>query len=353
MLPLLFLLLSSVSAQGTLEDSAAAFATGDQKTRDEILKAGAGAILPLRKVRDRAPDAVDALLYDLKSASAGFPTKALVEMLDRKRSVDLGQTTFFVALFELSPGLPLIVDPALFRPFDDRAVSVNLKDRPGREILETICRQAGLDFGFFYGAVLIAAPERLWPVSPSLRTLPLGAQEAEAAERLMEHLSSDRVEERDEAHAALKKLGWGVIPLLEKGAKRLDGEGRARCQGLIKELTAPPAPAVFRQPGAARQTLKGADSDLRRTLEDSMVSFKAASVNLDGAMRLLFQPRKIPVLLAPAARGPLLTLEFQNQSSWAVLCVATQTCGFDFLIADGKLIIDEKEEIARRLSATK
>jgi hypothetical protein len=347
MLNLIFLLLQAVPAQRPIEEAVAAFAKGETAARDEILKAGTAAILPLRRIRKEPAEAIDALLFDLKKAAAGFSTKAILDALDRKRTIDTGRVDLWTAVAEASDGLNLVFDPILFRSHVDKQMTLDFKDRPRREILESFCRQAELDYGFFYDVILIATPERLWPAGSTRRIAPLTGPEQERAARLVERLSSDRVEERDGASAALRALGTGVLPLLEKGARGPDGEGRARCADLIRQLTAPPPPPVFRAPAAARQKLEGADDELLKRLREELISFKVQDIVLAGAFQLMCQPRQLPVQLGAALKDARVTLDVQNVSSWTLLCVATHAYGFDFLIRDGRLVIDAKDEIER------
>lgn len=348
---LLLWLFQAAPTQQSIEDAVAAFAKGDPAAREEALKAGIFSIVPLRKVRGQAPEKVDELLYEIKTRADGIPAKALLDALDAPRSMEPGNVAFEVAVDDLSNGLPLLFDPDLFRTHWGKQATLNLKDRPRREILESLCRQLDLDYGFFYGVVLIAEPGRLWPTAPIPPVAPLSAEESARAANLIEFLGNDEFQEREKASAALKKLGKRAIPLLERGAVGEDAERRARCAALVRELTDPPPQVTFHRPAAARQNLSGADEQLRARLLEEGVSFKVQDIALDGALRLLLQPRRIPVQLAPALRNARLTLDLQNQSSWAVISLATHCCGFDFLIQEGKVVIDTKEEIQRRLAA--
>jgi hypothetical protein len=346
MLNLIFLLLQTAS----LDDAAASFAKGDPSAREDILKAGVSSILPLRKVRAQSPERVDALIFEIKTRGEELPAKALLDALEAARSMELGQVCFEVAVDDLSNGLPLVFDPALFRTHWGKNVTLNLKERPRREILESLCRQAGLDYGFFYGVVLIAEPGRLWP-APALkpRVTPLSAEESERASTLIQRLGSDVYQEREEAQAALKKLGTGAIPLLEKGAQGEDLERRTRCTALVRALTEPPPQAVFHRPAAAQQKLAGPDEALRKRLFSEMVSFKVADIVLDGAMKLMLQPRQVPHQLSPSLLNARVTLDAQNQTAWTLLSLATHHCGYDFMIENGKVVVDTREEIQRRL----
>lgn len=350
MITLLLLLLQAAPAPRTIEDAVAAFADGDATARDEILKAGAASILTLRKIRDRAPDRVQALLYDLKKTSAGASAKPLIDAMEENWSIASEEILFPAAIDALGTGIPVLFDPTLFRTHFQKTVTLNLKGLR-REAFDSFCRQTGLDYGFFFGVVLIAEPGRLWPAGPPARSTPLTAGESESAVAQIARLSANEVEERDQAYAALKKLGTGVIPLLEKGAAGGDVETRARCLELIRQLKGPPPAGVFHEPAAARQRLAGAEEEVRASLLLHQISFKVMDIVLEGALKLMLQPRNIAVQPAPSTRTVRLTLDCQNQTSWAVIALATQTCGFDFLIVDGALVVDTRTEIERRLSS--
>lgn len=354
MLPLLLLLLQAAPPPRSLDEAVAAFAKGEAAARGEILKAGLASILALRKVRPQSPETVDALLYEIKTQADGVPAKELLAALEATRSMEVGEVAFEVAVDDLSNGLPLVFDPALFRTHYGRLVTLNLKECSRRRILDSLCRQAGLDYGFFYGVVLIAEPGRLWPAAwTPPRAAPLSAEESDRAATLIQRLGSDEYQDREEAQSSLKKLGTAVIPLLEKGAEGEDAERRSRCSALVRALTEAPPQAAFHRPGASRQKLTGEDEELRKRLQSDMVSFKVADIALEGAMRLMLQPRQIPFQLSPALLRARVTLDVQNHSAWTLLAVATHHCGFDFMIQDGKVVIDSRDAIQRRLAAGK
>jgi len=354
MLTLLMLLLQADPPQRSIEDAVAAFAKGEAAAREEVLKAGVSSILTLRKVRSLAPANVDALIFEIKTTADMRPTKDVLGALEGVRSLELGEIGFDVAVNDLMEGLPLVFDPPLFRTHFTRHVTVNLKDQSRRRILEEICRQMGLDYGFFYGVILVAEPGRLWPPAPLRpRVTTLTPEESARAAQLIERLGHDEFQVREEAQAELKKLGKDVVPLLKKGAEGEDAERRARCNALVRVLTEPPPGAAFHLPAAARQELAGADEELRKRLTGDMISFKVSDIVLHGALRLMLQPRQIPHQLSPALMNPRLTLDCQNQTAWTLLALATHSCGCDFMIQDGKLVIDTREEIERRVAAGK
>lgn len=351
MLPCLLLLFQAALPERPLEEAVEAFVKGEEKARAEILKAGACSILPLRKVRDRAPARTDALLYEIKKASAGFDVKTLVDALEARRSFDLGEVEFPAAYVELTENLPLLFDPALFRTHYERKVKIQMKDRPRREILEAMCRELGLDWGFFYDIVLMGPPERLWPSGPPPRTVPLTDAESRRAATWVEQLNDEQVDRREEALAALSKLGEGVIPLLEKAAQSRDAEGAGRARDLIARLRKPPPSGVFRSPAAERQKLAEADEAFRKSLRENMVSFKVADIVLVGALQLLLRPREIPFELAPSLNNIRVTVDLQNVSAWAVVSITCHAEGIDFVIENGKLIFDTKDALERRIPA--
>src|SRR6185503_7178942 len=73
------LLLIALLAQTPVDDHIAAFVKGDAAARAELVKLGAYAIRPLQKAREKAPEKIDALVFDLKKAAA-FPQLVAFEV---------------------------------------------------------------------------------------------------------------------------------------------------------------------------------------------------------------------------------------------------------------------------------
>src|SRR6185436_14014651 len=113
--------------------------------------------------------------------------KELLDALKAPMSLETGDVKFGLVLSELCDSLPILVDPALFRTHWEKSLTLNLKNRPRREVLETFCRAVKLDYGFFYGTLLLAEPDRLWPApQPVFRVAPLTPEEADRAGKLIE-----------------------------------------------------------------------------------------------------------------------------------------------------------------------
>ncbi|HLF94503.1 MAG TPA: hypothetical protein VJB14_13655 [Planctomycetota bacterium] len=352
MVCLMLLLAQTAAAERSLEEAVDAFAKGEHAARTELLNIGTGAILSLRKARGRAPERFDALLLEIKKQAAGGDGIAkILEALEARDTIEPEESDFWVACEYVAIGFPLIVDPLLLGSGFKKNVRLAMKDRPRREILESLCRQAELDWGFFYGVVLVAAPERLWPAGPPPRSAALKEEETKRAAAWIDRLGSDRVDEREEALAALRKIGPALIPLLEKRAADSEAETGARCRDLIGSLRRPPPSGVFHRPAAERQTLTAGEEKILKQLRQNPVSFKVGDLVLTGTFRLLLGPQGIRCSPAPALGAKRATVDIQNQSLWAVVCVCSHAYGFDFLILDGAVVIDTREEIERRLSS--
>jgi len=170
---LLALVQAGATQDKPVEERVAAFIKGDDAARKELAKLGAGAIRPLLKERDKAPEKIEALLAELRKGAA----------------VPKADTVAFLQLqFRIS------VHFDRFEPKDLKSeeVTVELRDTSGRETLDRICRQTGLDYGFFHNVLVIGKPERLWPAGKVLGAFGSPAAErqrkTDADEKTLDHL---------------------------------------------------------------------------------------------------------------------------------------------------------------------
>lgn len=92
----------------------------------------------------------------------------------------------------------------------------------------------------------------------------LSAQDEDQAKRitqLVEQLSSDDFEAREQASAELKKMGAKAIPALEKASKSEDPETRMRAESLLESLKKKPTPSPRKArksgPGVSIQSRNG------------------------------------------------------------------------------------------------
>lgn len=337
------ILLLVALTQVSLDESAAAFAKGDDAPRAAILRAGPYGIGPLRKVRGRSPERVDALVLDLKAAVGG-PDAALLEAFRKETEPPLVGGRFLIVFEDLREDLRLLLDPGIWE-LVDKPVKVGGKCSR-RERLDAACRDAGLDYGFAYGGVVVSTAERLWPSGPPpAPPRALAAEEAARARKWVEELDHESFETREEATKALKALGAGAVPLLEEGAKRAQPELAYRCRDLLALARRGPPAGLFGRPAAERQKLEGDDAALYQRLRESQSSIKVSDIVIDGCLRLCLQPRNIPYRGADATRRKRVTLDLMNVSGATVVSLVCHANGLDFMIRDGAVYVDSKEEI--------
>jgi hypothetical protein len=361
LLPILFLArtpLPGVPVPGQSQDLASLiekYAKGDDSVAAAILKKGAQAMLLLRDARGSAPARVDRLVYELKKALAGPREASAVKALEAKGALpvppgkDSAAMTLYEAYAHLTEKLPLLHDPQLLARMGDPAasVSVGAKEEPYRDLLDSICRQAGFDYGFFYGYVLVSTPERLWPERPRPDAGPLGEKDVERARRWIEALNSDNPDDRSAALRGLKGFGRPVLPLLEKALDRKEPELAARVRDLVQGIDRPLGTGLFGAPALDRQKLEGADAKLREALRAERVSFKVVDIVIEGALALMLQPRNVPYQLSPAVKGHRVTLDLQNVEGEAIVALLCHSAGMDVMIRNGELWVDTREEIER------
>jgi hypothetical protein len=102
-----------------------------------------------------------------------------------------------------------------------------------------------------------------------------------------------------------------------------------------------------------RQKLSGEDETIRRAVQQIRVAFKVSDIAFNGAVHLLLVPHKIPFETSRSLQDARVTLDVQgfDFTLGMVLCLASHAYGYDFMVQDGKLVFDTKEEIERRLAA--
>jgi hypothetical protein len=168
---MVLLMIACLIQAPSLDDRIDAFLKGDAAARGELMKLGASAIRPLLKARDKGPDKIDALVLELKKGVAYPPDSKLPRHLEG--NVKIPATTITLSDDpEYAPiqwgdarrGIEaaIVVLPFKAAELKSTTADVRASDRPAREILDQLCRQTGLDYGYFHNAVVIGPPERLW-----------------------------------------------------------------------------------------------------------------------------------------------------------------------------------------------
>ena len=161
----LMLVMLIQAQEPTLDERIAAFAKGDAAARESLLKHGVGAIVALNKARDKAPEKIDALVFEIKKAAVYPKDSKAPDVLDVKIKLQMSNQSpaDVIAYFREFTGANLICDR--FDAADLKVATVDLAtdDAPMRQALDQMCRLTGLDYGFFHNVIVIGKPERLWP----------------------------------------------------------------------------------------------------------------------------------------------------------------------------------------------
>lgn len=346
------LVLAQAAASGpSLDRLATAFVEGDVSARVELLRAGPYAVLPLRKACPAGLVRVDELLFEIKVEVAGEEGVRMARLLREKKSLELARTSLRDACFELrSENWPVICDPALTAVELEKPVSLLARGLPGWQVLDGICRETGLDYGFHYGRAVLAKPGRLWPEGPPPRPVPLAKDDEERAKKWIEQLHSDAPEDREQAFGNLLRMGSLAVPLLEKSMEGNDAETASRCRDLVARARRLSTDAIFRPPAAERQGLSGKDAEFRRLLQEKRQSFKVTEVRLLTCLKLLNGLSTVDVE-APGDLGEgVVTVNYCDEPLWTVLGVTCRAAGCDFIIRDRKVIVGRSGEIEKRLS---
>jgi hypothetical protein len=267
----------------SVEERIAAFAKGDAAARESLLKLGVFAIRPLQKARDKAPDKIDALVFELKKIAAYPKDPKWVGSLGEKGAFKLGAKNYREALMAVQEKVRFTIVFDAFESTDLAAeeVTVDLAEGTPRQALDLICRQAGRDYGFFHNVLVVGKPERLWP------------------------------DEKQPARA-------------------------------------------FGPPAAEKQHKKPDDEKALKTLRASKVSVDLQNADIATMLNYIGMiVDGVPMAVEGDPDKKALTLRAADQSVFDILSVATQIRDLDFMLKEGGVVIDTREEIAKKIAGKK
>jgi len=320
-----------------------AWLRGDDRAREKLLEAGPVAVRPLRKLRARSPEKIDALIGTIRRAKS---PEELGKALDATRTFEAKDLPVADLPHILSEALATAVflDPKLPDEAAVKTITVAENQRPVHAILDALCRDAGLDWCVTYGVVLISTPDRIWPAAPAPKPAPLAGDELEKAKRLVEALNAETLDERDTASAALEKLGGAALPLLEANAGREEREIASRCKALAAKLRTPPPRAVFGATGAERQGDAGAA--VVDALKGKQITFKVRRLNVAHCLKLLMAQTSVGLELNGMDATPV-TLSGENTPVWPMLAILVHAMGCDLAVVGGRVVVDKPEEIEK------
>ncbi len=241
-------------------------------------------------------------------------------------------------------GISILADAGMKQRIDpDATVTLEAKGLSVGETLRRICTPAGLKIHVLPEAVILLSDKD--PAPPAARA-PIRIPGPESVpSKEIEALASDSPDVRDRATAALRRLGFAAERSLWAALEARSPEARARVADLLRSLYArpPAAPrtAVEDRLVAVRVTIDMQNASLTAILgyiseisevsividteaitdpDDEKISFKVSDITLDGALRLMLQPRRMtyavagdavvattPGRLVRAPRGPFWT----------------------------------------------
>jgi hypothetical protein len=316
-----------------------------QDVSSRIRALGPGAFQVLRPRRDSAR--VREVIRAIREAAASSEDRKLSSRLSALTvKFDGGRTTFGQAVETLvGDGVRFAIDPRESEVIAACEVTPP-KSGSSLDVLEELCAQAGADFAFLYGVVVVARPDRLWPPLPP-RARPLSEDEKARARALVAKLGSESPEERDRVEVELRRFGPPVMPVLETGASDRDPEIAGRCRALAEELRPRPS-RVFGPAAVERQRLAGDDAALWVSLKGKLTTYKVKDLLLENNLMLLLSQVEGGSLRGGVPRVKL-TFSFENVPFAAILAIVTQCAGLDYVIEDGHVVVGPQEELLRRL----
>ncbi|HTF56542.1 MAG TPA: hypothetical protein VK661_04730, partial [Planctomycetota bacterium] len=248
---------------------------------------------------------------------------------------------------------PVFVDQLDLKLLKARTFALHLrKTLPARVILDNLCAQTGLDYALIHNHLVIGHPDRLWPSGPPTKAHALNAEEMTRVKELVERLNDDSIEAREAASRDLLKVGPSAIPLLEENLRRKEPEIVARCLALIEKLR-PSGRGVFGPAGAARQKKDPENEPILGQLQTLRVSLDFQDTSLKTMAEYLKEFTGIGFEVQGVTGGKVITLKAKDQVLLDILSLMTQSREMDFMIQEGKVLIDTREAIEKLLAGKK
>jgi hypothetical protein len=343
----LVLAVALFAPQSPVNERVEAFLKGDSAARKDLLALGALAILPLQGVRERKPEAVDGLVFELKKAAAWPRESSIIGRLQSSVDITLKDEPFGPAVVGglLKAGVPVFLDPFDQDILKSRPVNVDVKGTV-RQFLDQLCLSARVDYGFFHNHIVIALPDRLWPAGAK-KTIPeLKGDALAKVKSLIDQLGAGSREERLEAMDDLSGMGLEILPLLESGAKRKDASIASRCGTLLERLR--PA-ASFGAPGVAKQLRTGLQDDSWKKIRSIKLDVSLSGTPVSELLTMIRAFTQIPFEIESDDAKLPVTLQGKGQPVADLLALATQGHRLDFLFTDKGIAIDAKEAVEARL----
>jgi hypothetical protein len=342
MLLFLTFLIQAPLQEAAIDEQIGRFIKGDPAARAELVKLGAFAIRPLHRVQGKDPDAVDALIYELKKSAAHPKCLEVIGLLEYPIAPNLSDIKAESAAPMIqNMGLPVFADAIDFQRLKGKTFTIRQRGVPARLILDEICRQTGLDYGLFHNHVVIGHPENLWPAGPPVKAPDLDAEALARAKGLVEKLGDEAIAVRESAMQELIALGPGIMKLLESNLARKESEISARCAALVERLRIT-VKGRFGPCGVDRQELSGDDEKLLERLR----AFKAAvSFNRQTIREIAAHFGRIdgiPVDVEAAVPDTPITVSMKAQHVHDILALITQSQGLDFTIRNGRIRIESQ-----------
>ena len=333
-----------------------AFLKGNEGARVELLKLGPRVLPSLLRARDSKPEAIDALHEELRKAAA-YPapvswappfdggTMGLGLKVDTLTSFDA-----FLGAFN-HKGIPLCSD--LFDGAKLIAAEIRVENAKGpQDLIEQLCRETGLDYGWFHGFVVVGTPERLWACREPAKAPDLDAASRAKAAEMIEKLGHESVEVREAATRELAQLGRAVIPILEAKENRKDPDIAARCDAIVIQLRAP-AQGVFGPAACLRQELSPRDRGLLDHMRLAKPELSFDKMPLSEIAAQLKKYHSVECVIPEAHLGVKVTIQTTGQSLLDMLSMITQVRDLDFLVQDRKVVVETRDAIEKKLKESK
>jgi hypothetical protein len=330
----------------TLRERVIRLAKDPEANRAELLKLGPTALRPLLDVRtfDLEP-----IIRDLKFAGDGGA--AIRKKLESRLTMRVKgmKVDPLVRFLSSTAEIPIFIDPGVRASVEKKMTDLDLNNAPLEEWVRNAAAQAGLEYGFVRGVIVLSTPDRLWSY-PAEKPKLLDEADIAALKKQVDALVGDDAAIRAAAARSLTDTGEPAIPHLETAMRGLADDRRARIRDLINGIRARVAPPILGLPlSIERQELGEAGKAILAALGTKKASLDVENLQLSAAVKLLLAQVDVMGEGAPAADKVRIACDIRELPAIDGLYFVAVTHGFDVCLKDGRVWLDTREAIEKVL----
>jgi hypothetical protein len=215
---------------------------------------------------------------------------------------------------------------------DQEAITFKAQDMVLEEALRQLLEARGFSYRVRLGVVSVttqaAAKEREAPLAPTLIPIRIPSDEA-AVRRFVSALGADAPGERDQASAAIFRLGFSAEVALWQALDSASPEARARASDLLRQLYDPRTAGVLQ--------------DAERRLDEKKPTLIFDNTRVSEILEFMGNSLGLPIVVIPESANMNVKVTFRTRDLVAKNSLKLLLSQFtlDYLVVDGTILILE------------